>query len=168
MYLKQLLSFLLLLLFMKNLYKSVNQIFSFEFDEQYLEFINDSIARENFSYYSFHNEGRFKLKLISTYGDADIYISSDKKPGYGPNEYDISSTTCGVDIIELNEDIKRPAYIGIYGAGHTDWSNYTLLILIDNSGGKDLHDFNIKHKLNFIIRYTTMWRFFEILESILL
>lgn len=43
-------------------------------------------------------------------GDADLYVSDTvKKPTY--DNYEVKSTTCGEDLVDISE-LNRPVYIG--------------------------------------------------------
>ena len=52
--------------------------------------------------------------LSGVLGDADLYVSDrTRSPSFYYDQYEMKSTTCGEDIIDLSS-LKRPLYIGMY------------------------------------------------------
>jgi hypothetical protein len=97
----------------------------------YISMHDDRIHPTNFSYFTFNSPGTYRFILISSRGDADLYVSTrDKHVSY--DNYEYSSCTCGIDEIFIDSYVKLPIYIGIYGHSQYQISHYRLLIeLID-------------------------------------
>ena len=99
----------------------------------YISMHDDRIHPSNFSYFTFNNLGTYRFILISSRGDADLYISTRHKHVSYDN-YEYSSCTCGIDEILIDPYVKRPIYIGIYGYSQYQISHYRLLIeLVDST-----------------------------------
>lgn len=63
------------------------------------------MKNESFVYFYVYHQGNIKLSLKSNFGDADIYISeTNLLPSYGVDMYDLHSTTCGIDVINIPEE----------------------------------------------------------------
>lgn len=62
---------------------------------------------------------------MSIEGDADLYVSSASK-FVDFNNYDLQSTTYGVDEVIIEKDMKRPIFISIYGHPYYPHSVYKL------------------------------------------
>ena len=93
----------------------------------YVSMHDDRVSPSNFSYFTFHNLGVYRIILISSRGDADLYLSTrDKQVSY--DNYEFSSCTCGIDEVFVDFYTKRPIYIGIYGYSQYQVSHYRLLI----------------------------------------
>ncbi|CAF0721396.1 unnamed protein product [Didymodactylos carnosus] len=93
----------------------------------YLSIHDDKVYAFNFSYFVLNGEGTYRLILISSKGDADLYVSNRFKHVTYYN-YNLSSTTCGIDEIVIDRSIKRPVYIGVYGYSQYRVSYYRLLV----------------------------------------
>ena len=49
-------------------------------------------------------------------GDADLYVSDvHAEPTFDFERHEMSSITCGVDVIDLPTSLKRPVNIAVYG-----------------------------------------------------
>ena len=60
---------------------------------------------------------RLSFFLSGVLGDADLYVSDrTRSPSFYYDQYEMKSTTCGEDIIDLSS-LKRPLYIGMYNVG---------------------------------------------------
>ncbi|XP_069116823.1 UPF0669 protein C6orf120 homolog [Argopecten irradians] len=82
--------------------------------ESLIQTINDSIGAENYTYYKVTGVGRLRLELVSIKGDVDLYVSHiTLSPTF--NDYELKSTTCGVDIIEIPAYLERPIGVAVYG-----------------------------------------------------
>lgn len=79
----------------------------------------------NFSYYELAAKGKFKLVLESEQGDCDLY-ASDKAVLVDYVNYDLQSTTYGIDEILIEETMHRPVYIGVYAHPYYSFCKYTL------------------------------------------
>jgi hypothetical protein len=99
----------------------------------YISLHDDRVYPSNFSYFTFNNLGTYRFILISSRGDADLYISTRHKHVTYDN-YEYSSCTCGIDEILIDPYLKRPVYIGIYGYSQYQVSHYRLLVeLVDST-----------------------------------
>ena len=82
--------------------------------EKLLHSITDVVPGGNFSYYQIKTRGCLRLELVSHSGDADLYISSETThPNY--DNYDLKSTTCGDDSVDISSVINRPISVSVYG-----------------------------------------------------
>lgn len=63
--------------------------------------------------------------LVSFEGDADLYVSS-KTQFVDYTNYELQSTTYGVDEVLLSHDMKRPVYISVYAHPYYVKSVYKL------------------------------------------
>jgi hypothetical protein len=99
----------------------------------YISVHDDRIQPSNFSYFTFNSLGTYRFILISTRGDADLYISTrDKHVTY--TNYEFSSCTCGIDEVFIDPYMKRPIYVGVYGYSQLQISYYRLLVeLVDST-----------------------------------
>jgi hypothetical protein len=79
----------------------------------------------NFSHFSLNDRGTFKLVLVSSEGDADLYVS-DKHSRVDFSNYDYQSTTYGDDSIFIKEDMTRPVYISVYAHPYYYQATFTL------------------------------------------
>ncbi|XP_017770875.1 PREDICTED: UPF0669 protein v1g209471-like [Nicrophorus vespilloides] len=130
-----------------------------------------TVDHDNYTYYSLHEEGALKIILETKNGDADLYISSSRRPQYYPESYDFASTTCGMDLVEVPEDLRRPILVGVYGHPAHRRSAFTLSMYVNFRPNETYRKYKasrigFKEKLNFIIRNTAMWRVFELIEGV--
>uniref|UniRef100_A0A915KG64 Uncharacterized protein n=1 Tax=Romanomermis culicivorax TaxID=13658 RepID=A0A915KG64_ROMCU len=115
------------------------------------------VAAYNYSHYNFvisrRRGGAAILILSSIEGDADLYVSRRSgyhKPTFRPKDYDFQSTTCGLDLIEL-DNLTLPVNIAIYGHPAHIESHYELAILMcksDKATLDDLKNFRTLFELN--------------------
>ncbi|RZF32310.1 hypothetical protein LSTR_LSTR001774 [Laodelphax striatellus] len=121
-------------------------------ESQLLHSIAGKVGGGNFTYYSLMYTGPISLYLISSTGDADLYISQTlSKPTYEPESYCLQSSTCGVDTVHIPKSFQRPVGIGIYGHPSHQVSIYLLEVYYrDNSpndliieDGDELYDENV-------------------------
>lgn len=96
-------------------------------ERHYVSMHDDHIHPTNFTYFIFNSPGTYRFILISSRGDADLYISTHHKHVSYDN-YEMSSCTCGIDEILVDATMKRPIYIGVYGYSQYQISKYRLLI----------------------------------------
>merc|ERR1719367_2679331 len=68
------------------------------------------------------------MVLTSNMGDADLYIAdvTNERPTFMFDEHLLSSTTCGVDVVDIPTSFARPVHIGVYGHPNYLLSSYTL------------------------------------------
>ena len=101
--------------------------------ENVLQSFTGTLGPGNYSYFSLHEPGEITLIVESIIGDADIYVSEKvSKPTY--MEYDIQSTTCGIDKVTVPKLFKRPVGIAIYGHPHSPETNYKITAVRDYAG----------------------------------
>eukprot|EP00794_Sanderia_malayensis_P019873 gene19873-21815_t len=92
-----------------------------------------TIGPGNYTYFSLHEKGTITIIVESKVGDADLYVSQHvPKPSY--SEYDLQSSTCGVDMVTVPSAFKRPVYISIYGHIHSLETKYTLTAILNYTG----------------------------------
>eukprot|EP00795_Rhopilema_esculentum_P003029 gene3029-1302_t len=91
------------------------------------------IGPGNYTYFVLHEKGTITLILESLVGDADIYVSKDvERPSY--LEYDLQSTTCGLDIVTVPKLYKRPVYIAVFGHVYAGITKYKLSAIMNFEG----------------------------------
>ncbi|CAH2249954.1 UPF0669 C6orf120 homolog [Pelobates cultripes] len=101
-----------------------------------LHVIQGQIGAGNYSYLRLNHEGKIILKMYSLRGDADIYISaSNLHPSF--DEYELQSTTCGLDTITVPDHFSRPVGIGIYGHPSYLESEFELQVFYDQTIHED-------------------------------
>merc|ERR1719244_963461 len=68
------------------------------------------------------------MVLTSLVGDADLYISdaTNERPTFMFEEHELSSTTCGVDTIDIPASFARPVHIAVYGHPNYPLSKFNL------------------------------------------
>lgn len=93
--------------------------------EHLLQKLTGTVGGGNFTYCHLNWSGRIRIKLIPLSGDTDLYISDKTlKPTYDNNE--LSSATCGEEVIDIPAAFNRPVAIGIYGYPLKDKSKYEI------------------------------------------
>lgn len=92
-----------------------------------LQSLKGTIGAENYTYYRLTRVGALQVELVSTVGDADLYVS-DKTLNPTFDEYTAQSITCGKDVIEIPESYERPIGIGVYGYPNSETSEYIISI----------------------------------------
>jgi hypothetical protein len=96
------------------------------------------VGAGNYTYFKLSKEGSLQLVLYSEEGDADMYISESTLTPTSEN-YDVMSATCGVDVIELSAELKRPVGVGIFGHPFYEVSVYTLEVYADYDSSLPSH-----------------------------
>jgi len=87
--------------------------------------LSGSVGAGNYTYYKLTQEGDIRLELTSIEGDADIYVSYlTLTPEY--DNFEMKSATCGADQVEIENIVKRPVGIGIFGYPQYETSKFTL------------------------------------------
>lgn len=110
--------------------------------EKVLASFTSEIGACNYTYYSLHEIGDITIILTSLTGDADLYVSENTQhPDY--TNYDLSSTTYGVDILNIPLSMKRPAGVGVYGHVHKPLSKYRLVAVLNYTGSYNDYDENL-------------------------
>ncbi|OCT79959.1 hypothetical protein XELAEV_18026775mg, partial [Xenopus laevis] len=95
-----------------------------------LHVVQGQIGSGNYSYLRLNHEGTIMLQVQSLKGDADIYVSSlTLNPTF--DDYELQSTTCGLDKITVPHDFSRPVGIGIYGHPSHMESEFELKVYFD-------------------------------------
>lgn len=118
----------------------------------------------NYDYYVFSFNTPPTLILMTSSGDADLFVSqSSNKPSY--HEYDLQSTTTGTECIVIPGSFSSPIEVGIFAAAQYGNTSYTLQISTDEL---------VTDKYGKLLRYedaSTPWTwadlFWVILELIL-
>ncbi|XP_069625427.1 UPF0669 protein C6orf120 homolog [Ranitomeya imitator] len=101
-----------------------------------LHVVQGQILGGNYSYLRLNHEGRIILKMKSLKGDADIYVSSSiLSPTF--DEYELQSTTCGLDVLIVPDHFSRPVGIGIYGHPFYLESEFELKVYYDRTIRED-------------------------------
>ncbi|KAM4041177.1 UPF0669 protein C6orf120 homolog isoform 2-T4 [Anomaloglossus baeobatrachus] len=101
-----------------------------------LHVVQGQIFGGNYSYLRLSHEGRIILKMKSLKGDADIYISTlVLSPTF--DEYELQSTTCGLDVLIIPDNFNRPVGIGIYGHPFYLESEFELKVYYDRTIQED-------------------------------
>ncbi|KAI1305340.1 Uncharacterized protein HDE_01534 [Halotydeus destructor] len=100
----------------------------FRHDEDETHFVG-TIGGGNYTYYTYDGKEPIRVKLVTTKGDADLYIGQQQlKPTFENEKHDLQSTTCGLDIVEVPSYMKRPVGIGVYGHPSNEVSKYVLYV----------------------------------------
>ena len=100
-------------------------------DPRIVRAIQASVYAKNFTYYSMQIKSQFTVVLDSIKGDADLYISeNDRQPHYQNLDYNISSNTCGRELIVIPDTLKRPIVAGVLGHEQYLISEYNMVILM--------------------------------------
>ena len=114
------------------------------------ESVEGSVDAGNYSYYSYNGNHKIRLVLTTHLGDADLYVSqSDSsgrvvKPKFDLGEHDLQSVTCGLDIIQIDEEFRRPISIAVYGHPRHETTVFTLDVIgVDYFDDNDKNDSNI-------------------------
>lgn len=93
--------------------------------------VTKEIEDGNYTYYKITEPGRVIVKLVTLEGDADLYISTENtNPSFELDEHSFSSTTCGVDVVDIDQTVPRPLFVGVYGYPHFSLSKYELTVTI--------------------------------------
>merc|ERR1719266_2534722 len=68
------------------------------------------VGSGNYTYYKLNQPGTLRLILTPLSGDPDIYISEggNTNPSFMPDDYSMSSASCGVERIDIKSSFKRP------------------------------------------------------------
>ena len=97
--------------------------------EYTLQTIRDVVGGGNYSYYKLKKSGSIRAVLTSLQGDADLYLSSEiMQPDY--ESYDYKAASCGVDVIDIPEELLRPIGIAVYGHFSAEITKYELEIIV--------------------------------------
>jgi len=118
----------------KNIIFIIFLFFIFPYYVVYTETVLTSFTAKvgagNYTYYTLHELGEITLILNSLEGDADLYVSEQvSKPAF--DNYDMSSVTCGSDIVTIPSHFRRPTAIGVYGHIHSPISTYKLTAILN-------------------------------------
>lgn len=101
--------------------------------ERVISSFTGSVGAGNYSYYTLHQKGTISLILETFLGDVDIYLSkTNERPTYA--DYDLESTTCGIDIITVPTDFPRPLHVALFGYSTAVTSKYKLTAIEDFEG----------------------------------
>jgi len=110
--------------------------------EHLIQTINGTIIGEEYNYYRIDGAGHLRLGLISWDGDSDLYISDvTLNPTF--DNYELKSTTCGTDFLEVPSMFQRPVGVGVYGHPSKNLTHYSLSVyFVSNSDGKGYEYFD--------------------------
>ncbi|XP_044145976.1 UPF0669 protein C6orf120 homolog isoform X2 [Bufo gargarizans] len=101
-----------------------------------LHVVQGQIGAGNYSYLRLNHEGRIILEMRSLKGDADIYVSaSTLNPNF--DDYELQSTTCGLDTVVVPDHFNRPVGIGIYGHPSSLESEFEIKVYYDRTIQED-------------------------------
>lgn len=79
-----------------------------------LHVVQGQVGPGNYSYLRLNHDGQIVLRMESPLGDADLYISdATLHPSF--DEYELQSSTCGLDVLAVPAKFRRPVGIAIYG-----------------------------------------------------
>ncbi|XP_059847410.1 UPF0669 protein C6orf120 homolog [Hypanus sabinus] len=79
-----------------------------------LHVVQGQVGPGNYSYLRLNHDGQIVLSMESRRGDADLYISdSTLHPSF--DDYELQSTTCGLDLVAVPARFRRPVGIAVYG-----------------------------------------------------
>jgi len=96
------------------------------------DYVGQSVSGEveegNYTYYTLRQTGHVLMVLTSLTGDADLYISdaTNDRPTFMFEEHELSSTTCGVDTVDIPASFARPVHIAVYGHPNYPHSKFNL------------------------------------------
>ncbi|WKX95633.1 hypothetical protein Q1695_012247 [Nippostrongylus brasiliensis] len=103
--------------------------------------VEGQVASANFTRYELKFPEPLRIVVQSLEGDADIYFSyTNKKVSFELDKHDASSTTCGLDYIDVKSS-PRPSYLGVYGHPSKNMSSYRLLIMVTPDGNFENPEF---------------------------
>ena len=108
------------------------------YTERILSSISSEVGAGNYTIYKLEEQGDVTIVLQSFVGDADLYVSKFESKANFLN-YDLSSTTCGLDMIGIPHYFSRPMFIAVYGHIHSPLSKYRLTFVIDYISWSDFH-----------------------------
>ncbi|XP_075244320.1 UPF0669 protein C6orf120 homolog [Convolutriloba macropyga] len=84
------------------------------------------IYANNYTVFSVRNPGKVVLTLTSLTGDADLYAAESPSEFASAESYDLSSYSCGSDVIAIPYDFKRPVSVAIHGHPFAEETTYRL------------------------------------------
>lgn len=90
----------------------------------------------NYSHYTLHDTGDFKLELRSQAGDADLYVT-DKHRLADFSNYEWQSVTYGTDEVFITDGMTRPIAISVYAHPYYPKSTYVLNVYSVKSDDKN-------------------------------
>lgn len=95
-----------------------------------LHVVQGQVGAGNYSYLRLNHDGRIILEMQSLKGDADMYVSdATLNPSF--DEYELQSSTCGLDVVVVPDRFKRPVGIGIYGHPSNSESEFEIKVYYD-------------------------------------
>lgn len=93
--------------------------------------LSDRIGAGEVRFYTVESRDPVIMALISDAGDADMYASLTSKNSHpSPEDYDYSSTSCGLDstVLDMNKDRSKMT-VGVYGHVRYDETAYRLYVI---------------------------------------
>jgi len=95
-----------------------------------IQSIVGEVESGNYTYYKLQWEGPITIVLDTLSGDADLYVSETHlKPSFEPDQFDFSSTTCGLDSVDIPRAIPRPLGVSVYGHPRHDFTRFELRLI---------------------------------------
>ncbi|KAJ8705814.1 hypothetical protein PYW08_012860 [Mythimna loreyi] len=104
-----------------------------ETDKILLDTVVGAVGAGNFSYWQLGHTGPLLVELTSLSGDADLYVSDTVRPSYEADKNNLSSVTCGPDMVNIPSDFPRPIGIGVFGHWSHYLSEYSIQVFLDTS-----------------------------------
>jgi len=100
------------------------------FEEEVIASIDGIVGAGNYSRYTFSEKENSQLVLTTIAGDADLYVSDvHSEPTFDFENHELSSITCGVDMVDLPTSLKRPVNIAVYGHPRYEASRFRLEVI---------------------------------------
>ncbi|KAJ8704132.1 hypothetical protein PYW07_013426 [Mythimna separata] len=104
-----------------------------ETDKILLDTVVGAVGAGNFSYWQLGHTGPLLVELTSLSGDADLYVSDTVRPSYETDKNNLSSVTCGPDMVNIPSEFPRPIGIGVFGHWSHYLSEYSIQVFLDTS-----------------------------------
>lgn len=99
-------------------------------DGRIIHAIQATIHANNFTYYRLETKSQFTIVVDTIRGDADLYVAEeDRQPHYQNLDYNISSITCGRELVVVSDTLKRPIVAGVLGHEQYPVSEYRMAVL---------------------------------------
>lgn len=102
-----------------------------EMDKILLDTVVGGVGAGNFSYWQLGHAGPLLVELTSLTGDADLYVSDSVRPSFEVDKNNLSSVTCGPDMVHIPAEFPRPIGIGVFGHWSHSLSEYSIQVFLD-------------------------------------
>ena len=98
--------------------------------DRILQTVHGHVNARNFTYYRLTLGRKFTIVLDSLEGDADLYVSEgNRQPHYRDLDYNMSSNTCGRELIVISHKLKRPIVAGVIGHEQYPESKFLMTVV---------------------------------------